>query len=525
MRVRISARWVRSITYIGLGIAALFPSKNWAQDTAEVAVSPDTVVFSKDTVLEVLRMDYNVLSNDSTLLPFFEELARLKNKERGNISILHIGDSHIQGDYLSGAIRTGLQDIFGNAGRGLVFPYTVAKTYAPPDLVSNSNVVWTPKKILHHEDSVPLGVPGYAIVCSNKSFQLRMGVKNLNGHDNSFDRVCVLHGNDSTCYDLGVYTNDDFNPNGIREIGVIDCYDSSKGKWSQNTVMLDNKVNEIVIGAIQSDSQQNQTRIYGFILENSTDTGILYNTSGVGAAQLVNFTRTSGFLDQAASLQPDLVIVSLGTNESYNPYMDTLAFQRQIENMIAGLRKRLPNVSFILTTPPDIVYKYHYPKYMDPVCRAIRRAAAASSVAFWDLNYVMGGRGSINHWHANQLAQNDHIHFRTTGYKLQGYMFLDAVMYSYNRFNPEPINCDYLSEYIQENKPMYKVYAAKPAPLATGKAKVTPTKKGSKYHTVRSGETLSAIARKHGTSVDKICKLNGLKKTSIIRPGQKIKVK
>jgi len=263
MRVRISARWVRSITYIGLGIAALFPSKNWAQDTAEVAVSSDTAVFSKDTVLEVLRMDYNVLSNDSTLLPFFEELARLKNKERGNISILHIGDSHIQGDYLSGTIRTGLQDIFGNAGRGLVFPYTVAKTYAPPDLVSNSNVVWTPKKILHHEDSVPLGVPGYAIVCTNKSFQLRMGVKNLNGHDNSFDRVCVLHGNDSTCYDLGVYTNDDFNPNGIREIGVIDCYDSSKGKWSQNTVMLDNKVNEIVIGAIQSDSQQNQTRIYG----------------------------------------------------------------------------------------------------------------------------------------------------------------------------------------------------------------------------------------------------------------------
>lgn len=46
-----------------------------------------------------------------------------------------------------------------------------------------------------------------------------------------------------------------------------------------------------------------------------------------------------------------------------------------------------------------------------------------------------------------------------------------------------------------------------------------------KYHTVKSGETLSAIARKNKTSVDTLCKLNKIKKTSTLRPGQKLRFK
>lgn len=44
------------------------------------------------------------------------------------------------------------------------------------------------------------------------------------------------------------------------------------------------------------------------------------------------------------------------------------------------------------------------------------------------------------------------------------------------------------------------------------------------YHKVRSGQTLGAIARKYGTSVNELCRLNGLKRTSILRIGQSIRV-
>lgn len=47
----------------------------------------------------------------------------------------------------------------------------------------------------------------------------------------------------------------------------------------------------------------------------------------------------------------------------------------------------------------------------------------------------------------------------------------------------------------------------------------------AKYHKVRSGDTLSAIAKKYGTSVEKLCKLNGIRKTAVIQVGQKIRVK
>lgn len=45
------------------------------------------------------------------------------------------------------------------------------------------------------------------------------------------------------------------------------------------------------------------------------------------------------------------------------------------------------------------------------------------------------------------------------------------------------------------------------------------------YHTVRSGDTLGAIARKYGTTVTRICQLNNIKSTSILRIGQRLRVR
>ena len=46
------------------------------------------------------------------------------------------------------------------------------------------------------------------------------------------------------------------------------------------------------------------------------------------------------------------------------------------------------------------------------------------------------------------------------------------------------------------------------------------TKSRTHVHKVKSGETLSSIARKCGTTVDKLCRMNNIKRTSILRPGQ-----
>ena len=46
-----------------------------------------------------------------------------------------------------------------------------------------------------------------------------------------------------------------------------------------------------------------------------------------------------------------------------------------------------------------------------------------------------------------------------------------------------------------------------------------------RYHKVRSGDTLSGIAKKYGTTVKALCRLNGIKETKILQIGQKIRVR
>ncbi|MBR6128653.1 MAG: peptidoglycan DD-metalloendopeptidase family protein [Bacteroidaceae bacterium] len=45
----------------------------------------------------------------------------------------------------------------------------------------------------------------------------------------------------------------------------------------------------------------------------------------------------------------------------------------------------------------------------------------------------------------------------------------------------------------------------------------------TRIHKVKSGETLSTIARKCGTTVDKLCRLNHIKRNAVLRPGQILK--
>ncbi len=50
-------------------------------------------------------------------------------------------------------------------------------------------------------------------------------------------------------------------------------------------------------------------------------------------------------------------------------------------------------------------------------------------------------------------------------------------------------------------------------------------KAAMRYHRIRSGDTLGAIARKYGTTVTNICRLNGIKSTTILRIGRSLRVR
>lgn len=51
------------------------------------------------------------------------------------------------------------------------------------------------------------------------------------------------------------------------------------------------------------------------------------------------------------------------------------------------------------------------------------------------------------------------------------------------------------------------------------------TSAGAAYHTVRSGESLYSISRRYGVTVGRLAALNGISAQSVIRPGQRLRVR
>ncbi len=84
----------------------------------------------------VINSRYNIIQNSEGLETAMNKLNALKNKPDSNFVVAHFGDSHIQGDGFSGVIRNNFQQAFGSAGEGILFPYSVCKSYGPKNLTT-----------------------------------------------------------------------------------------------------------------------------------------------------------------------------------------------------------------------------------------------------------------------------------------------------------------------------------------------------------------------------------------------------
>lgn len=101
-----------------------------------------------------------------------------------------------------------------------------------------------------------------------------------------------------------------------------------------------------------------------------------------------------------------------------------------------------------------------------------------------------------------------HLHFETR--------YLGSAM------NPEAVvdfvDKKLVSETLEVNNSLFR-HKNSSAQVARG------SRSGGKYHTVRKGDTLGAIAARNHTSVKRLCQLNGIRRTSTLRLGQKIRVR
>jgi lysophospholipase L1-like esterase len=78
-----------------------------------------------------LSLVFNRIFNGSSLDSFYQKLQQLKKTKKGRVTVVHIGDSHLRSDDLPEAVRKGLQDFFGSAGKTTSYTKTsTAAAYA-----------------------------------------------------------------------------------------------------------------------------------------------------------------------------------------------------------------------------------------------------------------------------------------------------------------------------------------------------------------------------------------------------------
>ena len=86
---------------------------------------------AQDTLFDKLKIDttycnLNFYSNKTA-----KQLQELfKSTQQEKLVIFHYGGSHIQAEMPTSVARENLTQLFGDGGRGMIFPYNVANTYS-----------------------------------------------------------------------------------------------------------------------------------------------------------------------------------------------------------------------------------------------------------------------------------------------------------------------------------------------------------------------------------------------------------
>jgi lysophospholipase L1-like esterase len=370
--------------------------------------------------------EFNTIQNASHLDDFFEKLYQLRVDPKEKINIIHIGDSHIQADYMTDVVRKNFQRDFGNAGRGLITPCRVAGTNEPSNFRTSSRTPWVAKRVVNLYQPLPIGIDGITIYTEQASADL--DIKMVDPlHDFSFDRITLFFQKDSNSYNFSIRDTTG------EELGFIGPY-TDEHFMNFSSVSFHRPVNQITIRTLKSTDQQKSATVFGIEFENGNP-GVLYHSIGVNGAKYSHYNQALYFVRQTQALLPEVFIISLGTNESIDyPYIDKTFFQ-QVDKLIESLRKYNPQAKFILVTPPDAFRKKIK---VNPGVQIIREQiiqyAVENGYAFWDMYKALGGVGAAGKWRREGLLRPDGVHFTKEGYQYQGELFYHAVMKDYNQY-------------------------------------------------------------------------------------------
>jgi len=335
------------------------------------------------------------------------------------ISIVHIGDSHVQAEMGTSRTRSLIDQKYGSRGRGLIIPFRLAGTNQPNDYAIESRSRFEVAKILKKPWPIEMGFTGIALSPKDARFSFDISVKE---HDFEAIRL-YFRGNAPKL--LAATTNGDDN---LFEYTV---------NGDTATAYLNERTSRISLDF----ASQGQCQIYGFDLDNMNN-GVKYNSIGNNGANFSSYNSIPGMAEGVGRLAPHLIIVSLGTNDAFGKD-DAQSIYNNIDLLVKDLRKANPEAQLLLVTPAECQKStrkrvgkgkrrrwkrtYSVNAKVATVRDLVLRYGRENGIATYDWYEVAGGEGSSAKWVGQGLMAKDRIHCGPTGYALQGTLFFEAL--------------------------------------------------------------------------------------------------
>lgn len=414
-------------------LAAIFGWQTvaWAQDTTAVEV-PDSIAVGEEAYEDApLQVDDRFIDASKNLiygLPaslthIFEQLRQLEQKKDRQVHILHIGDSHIQADIFSGMVRRKFQEKFQAGGRGFVFPYRMAQSNNPYNYRVAYTGEWIGARSVKPKAQSRWGLAGVTATTYNPKATFTV---NPNAHQPIYEITHVK-------VFFPVFDKKSYRISLRPEPGnhVTSQLTSGNG-YVEFTLQKPQRSVTFVLE--KTAPTQKEFVLQGLSLDNRRS-GVVYSASGVNGAEVKTYFRCEDFQKHLTVLRPDLVIISLGTNDAVPLSIDANLLKSNYIYLINKVRAASPKASILLTTPGDSYRRVRYVNKNNEKVREIMfEVATETGVAIWDFYTVMGGFRSIDQWHKMKLSSKDKLHLSGMGYKLQGKLLYDAFERSYAEY-------------------------------------------------------------------------------------------
>ena len=334
------------------------------------------------------------------------------------VSIMHMGDSHIQSEIPTGVARQLLQQKYGDGGRGLVFPYSAAKTYSSIHYSSKHEGSWQYAKTLKVPPSIHLGVMGMSVKTEDSTASLTF---TFNSKFPSTYKTLKIYCNiDSLSYDINVETD-----------GIVCPVEIDAVRLPNNLpyvlVNVQSLSNVITLKCVKTARSQKEFLFYGLEITSNEDKGIVYHSAGVGGSRFKGLLHIEKFNSHLKTINPDLVILDLGTNDFL--YDDSIKsnLRAEIVEIITNVRIATPLASVLLCTTQDLYYKQKNIESCEKFSTMLQSVAKELDCALWDWFWISGGPKVLKNWQAEGLARTDLIHLTNSGYKVKGKLLYDGI--------------------------------------------------------------------------------------------------